>query len=230
MRFLLRSGRPPFENSRTLRLFAAYPCKILGKDFLMFCPRCGSGQSEELRFCKACGANLAGVRTVLDNREISQTSDWDKARAAEISMSGGGSERRQLETDHHRGIAAATRRFREIKAGIITSSAGLGAGIFLAVFMQAIIQSGNVSTAAAEIISRLWVVGVIPLLVGIALIINGYFVSKKIVELFQHPEKPEPDHLTAANPHLLRAGETTQFLAPGLSVTEGTTKHLNVTR
>jgi hypothetical protein len=145
-------------------------------------------------------------------------------------MSGGGVERRQVETDHRRGIAAATRRFQEIKAGIITSSAGLGVGIFLAVFMQAIIQSGEVSTAAAEILSRLWVVGVIPLLVGIALIVNGYFVSKKIVELFHHTDKREPDNLIEANPHLLRAGETTQFVAPGSSVTEGTTIHLNVAR
>jgi hypothetical protein len=67
-------------------------------------------------------------------------------------------------------------------------------------------------------------------LVGIALIINGYFVSKKIVELFQHTEKPEPEQLAEANPHVLRAGETTQFVAPGSSVTEGTTKHLDVAR
>jgi uncharacterized membrane protein YdbT with pleckstrin-like domain len=196
----------------------------------MFCPRCGSGQSEEVRFCKACGANLFAVRTALDNRESSQTSDWDKARAAEMSMAGGEAERRQLETDHHRGIAAATRRFQEIKAGVITSSAGLGVGIFLAVFMQAIVQSGRVSAAAAEIISRLWVVGVIPLMVGIALIVNGYFVSRKIVELFQHTEKPEPNNPSDTNPHLLRGGETTQFAAPGSSVTEGTTKHLNIAR
>ena len=196
----------------------------------MICPRCGSGQSEELKFCKVCGANLFAVRNALDNRQISQTSDWERARAAELSMSGGEVERRQLETDHQRGIAAATRRFQEIKAGVIVSSAGLGVGIFLAVFMQAIIQSGQVSTAAAEIISRLWVAGVIPLLVGIALIVNGYFVSKKIVELYQHPPKTEPDNLSEANPHLLRTGETTQFVAPGSSVTEGTTKHLDIAR
>ena len=196
----------------------------------MFCPRCGSGQSEEVKFCKACGANLFAVRTVLDNRESSQRSDWDRARDAEVSMSGGEAERRRLDIERRRGIAAATRRFREIKAGVITTSAGFGVAIFLGIFMQAFFQGGQVSTATAEIISRLWVVGVIPVLVGIALIINGYFVSKKIVELFQHTEKPVPDYLTEANPHLLRAGETTQFVAPGSSVTEGTTQHLNTAR
>jgi len=145
-------------------------------------------------------------------------------------MAGGEADRRRLEIDRRPGIAAATRRFQEIKAGVIVSSAGLGVAIFLAVFMQAIILSGSVSTSAAEILSRLWIVGVIPLLVGIALIVNGYFVSKKIVELFEQTKKPDPNNLTEANSHLLRAGETTQFVAPGSSVTEGTTKHLNMER
>ena len=196
----------------------------------MICPRCGSSQADELKFCKICGANLFAVRKVLDNRETSETFDWSKTWVAEMLMSSEEAERRQLERERHRGITAATRRFQEIKAGIITTSAGLGVAIFLAVFMQAIIQSGKVSTAAAEIISRLWVVGVIPLLVGFALIVNGYFVSKKIVELAGQQEKPEPNNLNESNRHLLRAGETTQFVAPGSSVTEGTTKHLNVAR
>jgi hypothetical protein len=196
----------------------------------MICPRCGSGQSEELKFCKACGANLFAVRKVLDSRETSEKFDWSKTWVAEMLMSGEEAERRRLEIESRRGITAATRRFQEIKAGIITTSAGLGVAIFLAVFMQAIIQSGKVSEAAAEIISRLWVVGVIPLFVGIALIINGYFVSKKIVELTEQNDKPDPNNLTEANPQLLRAGETAQFVPPGSSVTENTTKHLNVAR
>lgn len=196
----------------------------------MICPRCGSSQPEELKFCKACGANLFAVRKVLDSRETSEKFDWSKTWVAEMFMSSEEAERRQLEVEHRRGITAATRRFQEIKAGIITTSAGLGVAIFLAVFMDGIIRSGNVSPAAAEIISHLWVAGVIPLLVGIALIFNGYFVSKKIVELGQEAEKAEPNNLTETNPHLLRAGETKEFVAPGSSVTEGTTKHLNIAR
>ena len=195
----------------------------------MFCPRCGSGQSEELKFCKACGANLLAVRQVL-NPEASKTFDWSKTWVAEMFMSAEETERRRWEMERRRGITPATRRFQEIKAGIITTSAGMGLAVFLSVFMEGIIRSGKVSAAAAEIISHLWVVGVIPLFVGIALIVNGYFVSKKIVELAQRGETPEPNNLNDANLHLLRTGETTPFMAPGSSVTEGTTKHLNASR
>jgi len=31
----------------------------------MLCPRCGSNQSDEVKFCKSCGANLQAVRDVL---------------------------------------------------------------------------------------------------------------------------------------------------------------------
>lgn len=75
------------------------------------------------------------------------------------------------------------KRYNEIKAGVITGFVGLGMAIFLYVFMQGIILSGKVPLDTAEILSRLWVAGVIPLFVGIALIINGLFVSKKLVEI-----------------------------------------------
>jgi hypothetical protein len=42
----------------------------------MFCPRCGSNQSEELKFCKVCGANLHAVRQAVDSREPEGKFDW----------------------------------------------------------------------------------------------------------------------------------------------------------
>lgn len=42
----------------------------------MFCPRCGSNQSDELKFCKACGANLYAVRQVVDTKEATKKFDW----------------------------------------------------------------------------------------------------------------------------------------------------------
>jgi uncharacterized membrane protein YvbJ len=41
----------------------------------MFCPRCGVNQSEELKFCKSCGANLYAVRQVVDSRETDEKAD-----------------------------------------------------------------------------------------------------------------------------------------------------------
>src|SRR5438034_5060896 len=149
----------------------------------MICPRCGSTQNDELRFCKACGANLAAVRQVLETGDNPDKFDWTKTWVAEMFMSSEEVKRRQLEMQRQSGITPAIRRYQEIKAGVITGSVGVAVSIFLSVFMEGIIRSGKVSFAAQPILSHLWVVGVIPMLVGVALIVNGWFVSKKIVEL-----------------------------------------------
>jgi hypothetical protein len=188
----------------------------------MFCPRCGSTQSEELRFCKACGANLLAVRQVLDPRESPEKFDWSKTWVAEMFMSSEEVKRRQLEMQRQSGITPAIRRYQEIKAGVITGSVGVGIAVFLSVFMEGIIRSGNVSFGAAEILSHLWVAGVIPMVVGVALIVNGWFVSKKIVELSKEEGQLEPH----PNSQALRSGETADFGPSEFSVTEGTTKHL----
>jgi uncharacterized membrane protein YvbJ len=50
----------------------------------MFCPRCGAGQSEELKFCKACGANLSLVRQAVEGRETAEKFDWSNTWVAEM--------------------------------------------------------------------------------------------------------------------------------------------------
>jgi hypothetical protein len=191
----------------------------------MFCPRCGSSQSEELKFCKSCGANLYAVRQVVDNREANNF-DWSNTWVAEIFRSSDEIKRRKAELERQRGITPEVKRYIEIKAGVITASAGLALGIFLFVFMQGLILSGKVSPEVAEILSRLWIAGVIPVFVGIALMVNGIFVSKKMLEAartaqqLQLPGQPEPNPRSLPNP------ETNEFIPSGFSVTEETTKHL----
>src|SRR5262245_15411167 len=109
----------------------------------MFCPRCGSSQGDELRFCKACGANLHAVRKAIETRETGEKFDWSKTWVADMLMSGEEAERRQLELERRRVITPALRRYQEIKAGVIVSSVGFGVGIFLMFLMQGIIHSGN---------------------------------------------------------------------------------------
>ena len=193
----------------------------------MFCPRCGSSQSEELKFCKLCGANLYAVRQVLDNREAGEKTAAGKPWFAELALCDAESKRRKEELDHRRGITPEVKRYNEIKAGVITGGVGLAVAIFLYIFMRGLILSGNVSSDTAEILSRLWVVGVIPLFVGMTLIINGVFVGKRLAEIARRaaetasslPEK-------GTNPLTLRSADTTEFIPSGFSVTEGTTKHL----
>jgi len=193
----------------------------------MFCPRCGSNQSDELKFCKSCGANLYAVRQVVDTRQTDEKIDRSKPWFADIAVSEAESKRRKEELDHRRGITPEVRRYNEIKGGVITGSVGLALAIFLNVFMQGLILSGKVQPDVAEILSRLWIVGVIPFFVGIALIVNGVFVSKRLAEIARQAALNEPNVLEKdANPELLRSADTTEFIPSGFSVTEGTTKHL----
>ena len=193
----------------------------------MFCPRCGSNQSDELKFCKSCGANLYAVRRVVDTRQTDKKIDRSKPWFADIALSEAESKRRKEELDHRRGITPEVRRYNEIKGGVITGSVGLALAIFLNVFMQGLVLSGKIPPDVAEIISRLWIVGVIPFFVGIALIVNGVFVSKRLAEVARQAALNEPNVLEKdANPGLLRSADTTEFIPSGFSVTEGTTKHL----
>lgn len=193
----------------------------------MFCPRCGSNQSDELKFCKSCGTNLYAVRQVVDTRETAEKIDQSKPWFAGIALSEAESKRRKEELDHRRGITAEVRRYNEIKGGVITGSIGLALAIFLNVFMQGLILSGKIPSDVAEILSRLWIVGVIPFFVGMALIVNGAFVSKRPAEIARQAALKEPNVLGQdANPHAVRSADTTEFVPSSFSVTEGTTKHL----
>jgi hypothetical protein len=191
----------------------------------MFCPRCGSNQSEELKFCKVCGANLHAVRQVVDSRETEGKFDWSKTWVADMFLSGEEAQKRQAAIERQAGITPAVKRYNEIKAGVITGSVGLALMLFLHFFMEGIIAGGKVPPEAVQILARVWLVGVIPLFVGLALLINGVFISKKQVELATQSTLPTftPNQ---TEPHALRPADTTEFTPANFSVTEETTKHL----
>jgi hypothetical protein len=193
----------------------------------MFCPRCGSNQSEELKFCKGCGANLFAVRQVVDTRETGEKFDWSKTWVAEMFLSAEETKKRKEELERERGITPEVKRYNEIKAGVITCCVGLALAIFLNVFMEGIILGDKTSHDAAAILSRLWVAGVIPFFVGIALIINGLFVSRKLVELARRGGQPGANVLEESpEARSLRPADTNEFIPSNFSVTEETTKHL----
>lgn len=193
----------------------------------MFCPKCGSTQSDELKFCKLCGANLFAVRQVVDSRETAEAFDWSKTWVAEMFMSPGEKKRRNEELERQRGITPEIKRYNEIKAGVITGCVGIGIGIVLYVLMQGIIMSGNVTPNTAAILSRLWIAGVLPVFVGIALMINGVFVSKKLAALARQNSPSARNNLKEdLNPQSLVDGNATEFIPSGFSVTEDPTKHL----
>ena len=191
----------------------------------MLCPRCGTNQSDEMKFCKVCGANLEAVRIALTNPEVAKKFDWGDTWLAEMFRSGQAAELRKIEMERQMGITPEVKRYIEIKAGVITSSVGVGVAIFLFIFMQALI--GNVSPQAAEILSRVWIAGVIPFFVGLALIVNGLVVSKRMVEIQQREMKRDKEiEGEAGGPKGLQPADTNEFIPTGFSVTEGTTRHL----
>ena len=191
----------------------------------MICPRCSSNQNDEIKFCTTCGANLEAVREALEVREPKKF-DWSDTWVAEMFMSGKAAEMRKLEMERRMGITPEIKRYQEIKAGVIVSSIGVAVSIFLFFFMQGIV--GKVEPDAREIITRVWLAGIIPFMVGLALIINGLFVSKKMVEI-QNREKRTEGLEEGATPRSLRPADTSEFIPTGVSVTEGTTRHLSNT-
>jgi len=192
----------------------------------MVCPRCSSNQNDDIKFCTSCGANLEAVREALERP--GNKLDWSDTWVAQMFMSGKANELRKLELERRMGITPEIKRYNEIKAGVIVSSTGIGLAIFLALFMQGIV--GKVEPDTAAIITRLWIVGVIPFMVGLALMINGLVVSKKIVEAMEREQKRQQALDDVPAPRSLRTPDTSEFIPAGMSsVTEHTTKHLSHT-
>jgi hypothetical protein len=217
------------ENSASRREHQTGPGRIAFiKENAMFCPQCGSTQSDELKFCKACGANLLAVRKAVASPESVEGFDWNKTWLAEMMMSGRESVRHAAEIERLQGITPETKRRREIKAGIIVGSVGLALMITLFMIMQGIILGGFVSQAVAELLSRIWIAGIIPVFVGLALIVNGMYVSKR--------GEPKDEHQTEDGTSELAGSEKAEFLPPAethrlgasipFSVTDETTQHL----
>lgn len=199
----------------------------------MFCPKCGSSQADDLRFCKQCGSNLAAVRTAVAKPEAVEGFDWSKTWVAEMFMSSDESVRRAAEIERIRGLTPELKRQNEIKGGVITASVGVGLMVVLSVLMEAIVISGRVSDIAADILSRVWIVGLIPVLVGAALIFNGLFISKRSAKTIA-PEPTGEGETTRlpspASPDFLPPADTNELFPAGFSVTDETTKHLKTPR
>jgi hypothetical protein len=193
----------------------------------MFCPRCGTNQSEDLKFCKSCGANLSAVRQAVETRDVVEKFDWSNTWVADMFLSAAEHKRRKEQLDRERGITPEVKRVTEIKAGVITSSVGIAVAVVLFVLMQGIVLSGKVPPGTAEILIRLWVAGVIPVLVGLALIINGLIVSKKLVEIAKRGRESDSNSLGVdQDPLSLRSSGTNEFIPENFSVTDQTTRHL----
>jgi hypothetical protein len=188
----------------------------------MICPRCASNQNDDIKFCTFCGANLQAVREAMEAPD-GKKFDWGNTWVAEMFMSGQAHEMRKLEMERRLGITPEVKRYNEVKAGVICSSVGVGVAIFLYFIMGAI---ANQNPRDAELLTRIWLAGVIPFMVGVALIINGVVVSKKVVEAIEREQKKNMPLSEGTPAKGLRAADTSEFIPTNFSVTDQTTRHL----
>jgi hypothetical protein len=195
----------------------------------MFCPQCGTGQPADLKFCKSCGVNLSAVRQAVATRDTAEQFDWSKTWVAEMLLSRDEQQKRKREREGN--LYAEYMRSKEIKAGVITSFVGIGVMIFLYVLMQGIILSGQNPPGDNEILSRIWVAGMIPLCVGLGLLTNGVFVSKRLIETAKREmqradARQQMEAGRNTSDALAAPAEWLDSSAPKASVTEHTTRQL----
>src|SRR5262245_5510005 len=189
----------------------------------MICPRCASNQGDDIKFCTSCGANLQAVREAMQVGEPGQKFDWGNTWVAEMFMSGQAHELRKREMERRFGITPEVKRYEEIKAGVIVSSIGVGVSIFLYFLMQAVAAQ---NPGDGEILRSVWLAGIIPFMVGIALIINGVVVSKKMAEVMERERTKHMNLDEGPAPRGLKSPDTSEFIPVNYSVTDSTTRHL----
>ena len=180
----------------------------------MYCPNCAIQITDDVKFCRSCGANLRVVKEALTGQN-SQAFDWNKTWVSEMMMSSKERERRQGKTPE-------VKRLEEIKAGVIVSSVGIGAMIFLYFLLGAV--AANEPAKDAMIISKVWLAGLVPFLIGLALMFNGMFISKRIVKLKKEQDERLPSAPGISTTHQLPDIESIPI--PNYSVTDQTTYRL----
>jgi hypothetical protein len=128
-------------------------------------------------------------------------------------LTAGEREKRKEQLELERGITPEVKRERELKAGVITSFVGIGVSIFLYVIMQGVIGT--------EILSRVWVAGVIPFFIGLGLIVASLFVGR------DRRKRAVTDALEGGSTYQsLPASDTERFARAPFSVTDQTTRQL----
>jgi len=190
----------------------------------MFCPGCGFQINDDLKFCRQCGANLHGVREAMTSRSTGKI-DWSKTWWAEILYPKEELERMRGVTPEQKLLNEEKKRLDEIKGGVITSLVGVGIMIFFYFFFEVLAKQ----KPGGEILRILWLTGIIPFLVGVGLLINGFFVSRRLVQLKEQllqaatPPSEAPTALPAKTTDQLVVGAAP---SNGASVTEDPTAHL----
>jgi len=185
----------------------------------MYCPSCGTEAGDQTKYCTKCGVNLRRVKGVLGRGGAGpkQGEDWGQFLLEKRIERG---EARKKKTPEEK-------RLEELKAGVITSSVGFGLMVFLSLLFDAI--ASTIEGPGGAILRSLWAVGLIPFMIGLGIIFNGLFVSKRIVDLKQQREMKDQQSPLFSAPNtspVARLVEPSQSPVSDFSVTEPTTTKL----
>src|SRR5947209_6603068 len=168
----------------------------------MFCPRCGAQNADDARFCRACGTDISLVPQAV-------TGQLAERLAAEEDYSRGS--RRQRKRDREKGPPTIERAVRSFIMGV--------AFIFVAFAVRTWAPAGGIwwfwmLIPAASMIAD-----------GVSTYIRSAEDKKKLAPPpYVNPQAAvQPPPRSAALPPL-NTGE----IVPPPSITEGTTRHLNV--
>jgi hypothetical protein len=192
----------------------------------MFCPNCGSRETEAIQFCRLCGTNLNTVRILVDNPESLVPAHSDAARqeigmaiAAKIRQTGSAEELAALAENVLPEIekfleTPEEKKMRRLRSGSVVSLIGFGATIAFTIVSQLGPEKDIIVLAAF---------GLVTLFIGLGLLGNGLFFTVPKKSLPAGAEDEEGGRFGAStNELLMPADARTEFS----SVTEHTTRHL----
>jgi hypothetical protein len=185
----------------------------------MYCPSCGTEVSDQTKYCTKCGVNLRRVKGLLGKggAGVREEVDWQMATLEDW----------KAEREKRRKKTPEEKRLNEIKGGVITSSVGFALMIFLSLLFDAI--ASTIDGPESNILRSLWVVGLIPFMVGLGILFNGLIVSRRIVDLKRQQERKDRQAPLFSAPEtspVARLVEPAQSPISDFSVTETTTTKL----
>jgi hypothetical protein len=174
----------------------------------MYCPRCATQNSDDIKFCRSCGTNLETVAQALSGKKLPAKSGQGKSKTSKPEKS-------WLD------------KRREGMDGIVRGTGLLGASLLIGVAL------GLFSNAADWII--IWVGlagwmacwGFISIVSGIGALAESRFLRRHLEQATDGASLPPAQTSSPGTGEVLPERSATPLLSPPASVTEQTTQPLS---
>lgn len=194
----------------------------------MHCPACGTQDSNANQFCRACGADLRRVRNAISAPDsvtvaaVNAREEIGRAVAAKIRETRSADELAKVTEEVLPEIekfleSPEEKRLRRLRNGMIIACIGLGVAVGLSA-LSAVRDKEEFLFLAG--------MGIITFFIGVAFLINGFFLTVPKTEAADRSSDADDQReLDAAEYSLpeLQQPAAQSFVS---SVTEHTTKHL----